>query len=70
MNNIHGKPVTMFHDGNAYFEEIMNQYEAANHKCSLDKFMQEADLTAFITNIHDETYGHRPVLDENKDGIF
>lgn len=92
MNNIYGKPVTMFQDGNTYFEEILKQYDATNHEGSLDEFMQEADLTTFITNTHDETYihqaielshaaecysdtykgiyGHRPVLDEDKDGIF
>lgn len=31
----------MFKDGGVYFEEIMNQYDAANHKGSLDEFMQK-----------------------------
>lgn len=61
MNNIYGKPVTMFQDGNTYFEEILKQYNAANHEGSLDEFIQKADLTAFITDTHDETYIHQAI---------
>lgn len=92
IDHIQGKSVEMFKDGGVYFEEIMNQYDAANHKGSLDEFMQTADMTQFITDKHDKDYihqaielahaaecysdiyksiyGHRPAIDEDKDGIL
>ena len=51
----------MFKDGNTYFEEILKQYDAANHEGSLDEFMQKADLTTFITETHDDTYIHQAI---------
>lgn len=92
IDHIQGKSVEMFKDGGVYFEEIMKEYDAANHKGSLDEFMQKADMTQFITDKHDEDYihqaielahaaecysdiyksiyGHRPAIDEDKDGIL